>query len=133
MKSAAPCVLTVNGGSSSIRFAVYEVRGTPHLRLSGKIDRIGVSGTHLIVNGVVVRRLGLADHHRAGAFLLDWLQAQPICAELQAVGHRVVHGLRHSKPERITAKLLVELRRITPYDPEHLPRAIALIEAFRER
>ncbi len=133
MKSVAPCVLTVNGGSSSIRFAVYEVRGTPHLRLSGKIDRIGLSGTHLNVNGAVVHRLGAADHHRAGAFLLDWLQGQPVCSELRAVGHRVVHGMRHSEPERVTPKLLAELRRITPYDPEHLPRAIALIEAFRQR
>ena len=50
MKSALPCVLTINGGSSSIRFAVYEAGETPRWRLDGKIDRIGLSGTNLTVN-----------------------------------------------------------------------------------
>ena len=65
--------------------------------------------------------------------LLDWLEAQPVFASVKAVGHRVVHGMKHSEPERVTPKLLAELHRITPYDPDHLPREIALIEAFRPR
>ena len=67
------------------------------------------------------------------AFLLDWLEAQPVFASVKAVGHRVVHGMKHSEPERVTPKLLAELRRITPYDPDHLPREIELIEAFSRR
>jgi acetate kinase len=66
-------------------------------------------------------------------FLLDWLEAQPIFAAVKAVGHRVVHGMKHSKPERVTPKLLAELRRIMPYDPDHLRREIGLIEAFLKR
>ena len=50
MKSALPCVLAINGGSSSIKFAVYEAGETPRRRLEGRIDRIGLSGTNLIVN-----------------------------------------------------------------------------------
>ena len=65
--------------------------------------------------------------------LLNWLEAQPVFASVKAVGHRVVHGMKHSEPERVTPKLLAELHRITPYDPEHLPREIGLIEAFRGR
>jgi acetate kinase len=138
MKSALPCVLTINGGSSSIRFAVYEAGETPRRRLDGKIDRIGLSGTNLIVNDPagkpqVPRRLTTADHRTAVGFLLDWLEAQPVFASVTAAGHRVVHGMKHSEPERITPKLLAELHRITPYDPDHLPREIALIEAFRRR
>jgi acetate kinase len=45
----------------------------------------------------------------------------------------VVHGMTHSEPERITSELLDELHRITPYDPDHLPLEIELIEAFRQR
>ena len=132
------CVLTINGGSSSIRFAVYEAGETPRRRLDGKIDRIGLSGTNLIVNDPagkpqVPRRLAAADHRTAVGFLLDWLEAQPVFASVKAVGHRVVHGMKHSEPERVTPKLLAELRRITPYDPDHLPREIGLIEAFRRR
>ena len=66
-------------------------------------------------------------------FLLDWLEAQPVFASVKAAGHRVVHGMKHSEPERITPKLLAELHRITPYAPEHLPREIGLIEAFVRR
>ena len=70
---------------------------------------------------------------RRSAFLLDWLEAQPVFASVKAAGHRVVHGMKHSEPERVTPKLLAELHRITPYAPDHLPREIALIEAFRRR
>ena len=45
----------------------------------------------------------------------------------------MVHGMTHSEPEPVTPELIDELRRITPYDPDHLPREIELIEAFRER
>src|SRR5665811_1001050 len=80
MKSALPCILTINGGSSSIRFAVYEAGKAPRRRFDGKIDRIGLSGTNLIVNDPagkpqVPRRLAAADHRTAVNFLLDWLEA----------------------------------------------------------
>ena len=52
---------------------------------------------------------------------------------VRAVGHRVVHGMKHTAPERVTPELLDELRRISPFDPDHLPREIELIEAFRQR
>lgn len=132
-----PCVLTINGGSSSIRFAVYEAGETPRLRLDGKINRIGLSGTNMVVNDPAGRsqapRLGAADHHAAGGFLLDWLEAQPVFASVEAVGHRVVHGMKHSRPERVTPKLMSELRRIAPYVPGHLPRELGLIEALSRR
>ena len=138
MKSAVPSVLTINGGSSSIRFAVYEAGEMPRRLLDGKIDRIGLSGTNLTVNDPAgkpqaPRRMAAADHRTAVKFLLHWLEAQPIFASLRAVGHRVVHGMKHSEPERVTPKLLTELHRITPYDPDHLPREIGLIEAFSRR
>ena len=138
MKSGVPCVLTLNGGSSSIRFAVYEAGDTPRGRLDGKIDRIGSSGTNLIVNDPagtpqVPRRLAAADHRTAVGFLLDWLETHPVFASVKAAGHRVVHGMKHSDPERVTPKLLAELHRITPYAPDHLPRELGLIEALRKR
>jgi acetate kinase len=138
MKSAGESILTINGGSSSIRFAVYEAGQTPRRRLDGKIDRIGLSGTNLIVNDPAGKRqspcrLAAADHRTAVNFLLDWLEAQPVFASVKAAGHRVVHGMKHSEPERVTPKLLAELRRITPYAPDHLPCEIALIEAFLRR
>jgi acetate kinase len=135
MTSALPCVLTLNAGSSSIRFAVFEAGDTLRRRLGGKIDRIGLSNTHLIVDaldGKPPLRRRLAGGSTVG-FLLDWLAVQPVFGSVEAVGHRVVHGLKRSEPERVTPKLLTELRRNTPYAPEHLPREIGLIEAIRKR
>jgi acetate kinase len=138
MNAARPCILTINGGSSSIRFAVYEAGEALRLHLDGKIDRIGVSGTNLVVTDAtgtprVSRRLGAAGHRTAVGVLLDWLEAQPMFASVTAVGHRVVHGMTHSAPEKVTPKLLAELHRITPYAPDHLPREIELIKALRTR
>jgi acetate kinase len=135
--SPHPAVLTINGGSSSIRFAVYEV-GSPLPACAGRIDRIGLTGTNLVAvdsksNSTARRRLAASNHRTAVEFLLKWLERQPFFPSIQAIGHRVVHGMKHAEPERITLALLAELRRITPYDPDHLPREIELIEAFRRR
>jgi acetate kinase len=131
-------VLAINGGSSSIRFALY--CGSKPLRrlLVGKIDRIGLSGATLTAEDasgqrLVGRTIDIVDRASAALALLDWLEANPAFASVKAVGHRVVHGMAHSEPEPITPNLLDELRGITVYDPEHLPHAIELIEAFRQR
>ncbi|GLI99499.1 acetate/propionate family kinase [Sphingobium sp. BS19] len=130
--------LTINGGSSSIRFALYGADRPLRRRLHGKVDRIGQSGTNLTFTDTTggqsdARTIELGDQGSAVALLADWLDAQPAFASLKAVGHRVVHGMTHNKPERITPELLDELHRITPYDPDHLPLEIELIEAFRQR
>ena len=130
--------LTINGGSSSIRFALYGEDRPLRRRLHGKVDRIGQSGTDLTFTDSTAgpsdtRTVELDDHGSAVASLVDWLEAQPAFTSVKAVGHRVVHGMTHSKPARITPELLEDLHRITPYDPDHLPLEIELIEAFRQR
>jgi acetate kinase len=131
-------ILTINGGSSSIKFALYQV-GKPLKRgLYGKVDRIGLSGTNLTFHDLdgkpqASRSLAVADHKSAANSLIDWLEEQNHFASVRAVGHRVVHGMKHTEPEIVTKKLLDELRRISPNDPDHLPREIELIETFRQR
>ena len=131
-------VLTINGGSSSIKFARYEA-GEPLKRvLYGKVDRIGLPGTNLTFEdstktGQGSRQLAATNHKLAVNSLIDWLEQQPDFASVQAVGHRVVHGMKHLQPEVVTQDLLDELHRLSPYDPDHLPREIELIEAFRRR
>ena len=137
-KPVNPSILTINGGSSSIRFAVYDAGEALLPRLHGKIDRIGLEGMNLIVKepqGKPQQPLALPvrDRHTAVIALLDWLEASPIFASVQAVGHRIVHGMKHSAPELVTPALLAELRRITPYAPDHLPLQIRLIDAFGKR
>jgi acetate kinase len=136
MKSALPCVLTINGGSSSIKFALWQAREGRRL-FQGKIDRIGLSGTNMTVHDASGQPqpalpIKAADHRAAADRLLDWLETQQGFAAIAGVGHRVVHGMAHSEPERVTTGLLAELHRTTPYDPDHLPREIELIEAIRQ-
>ncbi|MDD5389635.1 MAG: acetate/propionate family kinase [Gallionellaceae bacterium] len=139
MKPTNPGILTINGGSSSIKFALFEA-GDPLWRvLSGGIERIGLPEARLRVEGVspadtFSRLLAAPDHAAAVAALMDWVEARLGRDALAAVGHRVVHGgPNYSQPRRITAEMVEELRRLSPFDPEHLPEEILLTEAFQRR
>ena len=138
MKPANPRILTINGGSSSIKFALYHVEELLKQGLYGKVDRIGLSGTNLTFHDPSrkqqdSRSIAAADHKSAANFLIDWLEEQNSFESVRAVGHRVVHGMQHTAPELVTQELLDELHRLRPYDPDHLPREIELIEVFRQR
>jgi acetate kinase len=75
-----------------------------------------------------------ADHTVAVGALIDWIEEHSGREGLTAVGHRVVHGgLTYSRPQLVTAEMVGELHRLSPFDPEHLPLEIELIEAFRGR
>ena len=131
-------ILTINAGSSSIRFAIYAAAAPPERLLAGKLDRLAGPQAVLTVSegmkGSEERvELGRSEQRPPVDSLLDWLAAHPLFARVEAVGHRVVHGMQRTKPEQVTPELLRDLKRIVPYDPEHLPREIALIEALTRR
>ena len=74
------------------------------------------------------------DHTAAVGALMDWIEARSGGDALTAVGHRVVHGgPKYSEPQRITPDMVQELRRLSPFDPEHLPEELLLTEAFQSR
>jgi acetate kinase len=138
MQAAKTRILTINGGSSSIKFAMYQDGGSLKRLLHGKIDRIGLPGTTLTFteenpNHDDSRKIEAPDYRSAAAFLLDWFEEKIGFASIRAVGHRVVHGMKHAEPELVTQELLDELHRISPFDPDHLPGEIELIKAFRQR
>jgi acetate kinase len=131
-------ILTINGGSSSIKFALYKTGEPLKRELYGKVDRIGLSGTNLTFKDPARSqeeslKLDAFDHKSAATFLMDWLQKQNAVESVRAVGHRVVHGMQHTAPELVTQELLNDLHRIIPCDPDHLPSEIELIETFRQR
>ncbi len=133
-----PAVLAINGGSSSIKFAIYQAGEPLQKTLYGAIERIGLSGTSLTFHEATGNRtasepVAAADHVSAVNILIDRLGAQSAFAPVRALGHRVVHGMKHTRPEIVTQILIDELHRISPYDPDHLPREIELIESFRVR
>jgi acetate kinase len=80
------------------------------------------------------RQVTAPDHTEAVGALMDWIEERCGQDALTAVGHRVVHGgPKYSQPQRITADMVEELRRLSAFDPEHLPEEIQLTEAFSRR
>ena len=132
-------ILTLNGGSSSIKFAMFAARAALRPVLSGRIERIGMADAVFSVQGAdggaaLTRRIAAPDHAAAVSVLMDWLATHDSGGGLFAAGHRIVHGGpgRHA-PQMLTPALLAELRGLTPLDPQHLPQEIALAEALQRR
>jgi acetate kinase len=130
-------VLTINAGSSSIRFALFSIEQQPRRLLDGKIERIGTAQASLTASRTgqtaQPQHIEAADAGGATEALLRWLGAQESFAKPDAIGHRVVHGMLRTEPERVTPALLADLKAIAPFDPEHLPREIELIDALQHR
>ena len=139
MKPVNPRILTINGGSSSIKFALFEVGDVLRRILEGGIERIGLADATFRVQGVnqsdnFSRSVKAPDHTAAVDALMDWIEELSGRDALTAVGHRVVHGgPKFSQPQRITPAMVEELRRLSPFDPQHLPEEILLTEAFQRR
>lgn len=138
-RTAAAVALILNAGSSSLKFAVYEITGSPVQLARGLVERIG-GEPHLRADfgdaAPSVRRNlvpGQApDHVGALAAALALLRERLPEARVEAVGHRVVHGgPSHAQPVIVTADVLTELRRLIPFAPIHQPHNLAGIEAAR--
>jgi acetate kinase len=132
------CVLTLNGGSSSLKFAVFAAGDPIERVLAGRVERVGCESSELFIhdaNGG--RREGRAvkarDQAAAAALVIEHVGRGPGLAAIAAVGHRIVHGGgRFVEPGLVTEEMLDQLRRMSPLDPEHLPGEIALIEVIGE-
>ena len=136
--SASEVILCINCGSSSLKFALYQLADDEQLVAGGQVDRIGIPGTSIKVldgSGATLRD-GPFEFSRldeiVGAIFseLEQLHIPPPIA----VGHRVVHGgPDHTAPEQVTPEVLTALRKVVPFVPLHLPAAIAAIEAISAR
>lgn len=139
MKENVARILTINGGSSSIKFALFEADGSLERILSGAVKQIGQPDATLTVNGKrdadnFSRPVKAPDHAAAVNDLMDWIEERIGRKALTAVGHRVVHGgPKYSEPQRITPEMIAELHDLSPFDPEHLPEEVQLTEAFHRR
>jgi acetate kinase len=104
-------VLSINAGSSSVKFALHRIRaGEEKLLFQGNLDNVPEN-----------------------VCLSDWLVKQPGVDQITAIGHRVVHGMSHTRPLLITTYLIEEFKTMVSYDPEHMPGEIKLIELLMEK
>ena len=129
-------ILTINGGSSSIKFAVFKSSPPLERVFTGEIERIGVPGTRL----TATRQGGAGDERsvKAATFaeaageIVGCLRERLGSAEIAGIGHRIVHGGIHLlENQLVDEKVLDELRIAQPLDLMHLPREISLIEALQ--
>jgi acetate kinase len=134
-KGAAGCaVLTLNGGSSSLKFALFDGARTATRLVSGAVARIGLPGATLTVASEEPQPLSAQDHERALEAVFANLERRVDLGQVAAVGHRIVHGgPRFDRATLVTDDVLAELRRLAPLDVDHLPAEIAIVEAVRRR
>src|SRR5688572_6400816 len=128
-------VLTVNGGSSSLKFALFRAESPAQRLVDGKIERIGLPRTTLTTQRPAekpeTRSVDALDQRAAVGSLLSWLADESEEQRLTAVGHRVVHGRdRYVEPCVVTPEVCAELRRFSALDPTHMAFELDLIEAL---
>lgn len=135
--SKTPVALTLNAGSSSLKFALYDISGAPVELASGLVDAIGATPRLKADFGSAAPALKrdltaveARDHVSALNTALGELRQKFPDAKASVVGHRVVHGGPvYSEPVAITPDVLEELRRFSPFAPIHQPHNLAGVEA----
>jgi acetate kinase len=135
--SSARVILTVNAGSSSLKFALFAAQDAGECRVRGEIADL-LAAPHMLARdqagAVLVDRRW--PHDVADPFgtalhaLLAFAEAHRGGQSLASVGHRIVHGgAAHVAPALITPALLDALVALTPFDPLHMPHSLAPIRA----
>jgi acetate kinase len=130
----AQTILCLNGGSSSLKYAVYRISDGGEERVfSGAIEAIGAEGGRAWLRAgdkVLSDQSGsFANHAEAVRAMFAALKTQGV-TELAAAGHRIVHGgPKFTAPQRIDDRLKAALRELIPFAPLHLPSQVAMIEA----
>jgi acetate kinase len=136
-------LLTLNAGSSSVKFAIFALSTPPNRIISGKIERIGLTGTKFAVkcygnppvkpeDPPLLKQV--CNYSDAIQTLVDWLESNINHLKIGAISHRVVNGgYLYTAPQIITPPMVIELKRLCPFDPEHLPNEILLIETLQQR
>jgi acetate kinase len=129
-----PLILSLNGGSSSLKFTVYRVTDETEERItSGAVEAIGESSGKAWLcsgdNALQEENGKFPDHTAAINTMFAALQKQGF-ERLAAAGHRIVHGgPKFTAPQLIDAALKEALKKLIPFAPLHLPSQVAMIEA----
>jgi acetate kinase len=128
-------ILALNAGSSSLKFALFELGNSLALTVKGEIENLDTT-PHFIARDAKGAKLAetrgaTRDFASTLESLLQFVDQHLGEARLGAVGHRVVHGgVAHVEPERVTPALLEALDALIPLDPLHLPHNIAPMRAL---
>ena len=139
MNTIANSILILNGGSSSIKFALFTANPSLQIRIKGEIERIGSSnavfstqaGEH---DARTTQPVVATDYASAVKLFIDWINEKDIDGALLAVGHRIVHGgPNFHEAQRLTSALMAQLQELAPLDRQHMPGELSLADAFQKR
>ncbi|MCC0008457.1 MAG: acetate/propionate family kinase [Hyphomicrobiaceae bacterium] len=125
-------ILTLNAGSSSIKFALYEAHEPMRVGLRGQIESIGGAAS-LQLNAIgapkQVRPVDVTDHAAALSEILKVVGSASGGARVIAVGHRITHGgPDFSGPQVLDSASLDRLRRFIPWAPLHQPYNLEAVD-----
>lgn len=131
-------ILSVNAGSSSLKFQLYEMPEEKVL-MSGLMERIGMEKSFytIKVNGEKIKKdVELNNHEEAFKVLVEELKANNVVDsldEIKGIGHRVVQGGDYfDKTVVIDDEVLSKIEELSPLAPLHNPAAITGIKAAME-
>ncbi len=136
MEKTTPVILTVNCGSSSLKFGLFSQAHPPAVLLLGQVQHIGRDNSSVQLkdpNGDVLYTHAeqIPDMEAAVKQLIQLLGKRFRQYTIQAIGHRIVQGgLQHMQPAQVTDELLQSLAALMPLAPEHLPAELAAIRAL---
>lgn len=131
-------LLSVNAGSSTLKFRLYEMPEEKVL-MKGTFDRIGLEGSNYSIrigDEKIGKDVEIKNHGEAVQLLLKELIAQKMIqnlSEIKAVGHRIVHGgNKYSKSVIIDDRVLQEIESISDLAPLHNPANLIGVKAFQK-
>lgn len=127
-------LLVLNAGSSSIKFALYDLPLSERPEHEGQIAGIGRQAKLSIDGKSHPVAQAVSDHTAAIALLLEWLEKESHAGKLAGIGHRVVHGgSDFTQPVRLDSRNIEALSALNPLAPHHQPHNIAAIHAMAVR
>ncbi|MDK3019024.1 acetate/propionate family kinase [Pseudodonghicola flavimaris] len=125
-------ILTLNAGSSSVKFGVYQVAEEPVLLLKGQVENLGPLA-RMKLQGGAAEEIGPADHAVALHEILHAIQPALDGRVVMGVGHRIVHGGKSfGEPEVLTERVLAKLRTLEQLAPLHQPHNLAAVYAAQK-
>ncbi|MDD3392913.1 MAG: acetate kinase [Bacilli bacterium] len=129
-------ILSVNAGSSSLKFQMYEMPEEKVL-ISGVFEKIGMAESFytIKINGEKVKKMALLDNHTdAVKILIEELLSNNVITsldEIKGVGHRVVHGgSKYSSSIIINEDVIDTIESLSSLAPLHNPANLMGIRAF---
>lgn len=128
-------ILTLNCGSSSLKFAIFDYKEKTEPLFHGSLTGIGLSKSDFKVKDeggkpTLEQSCQIDNHHSASKLLMEYLKSTGMLDQVLWVGHRIVFGgTKFKKPKLISKEVLASLEKLVPFAPLHMPQSITTLNA----